>query len=55
MRTLSEAANEAAERVRALPRNARVRIVAHYDADGVSSAAVVVGALRRLGRDFHVT
>ncbi|MBI2077242.1 MAG: DHH family phosphoesterase [Euryarchaeota archaeon] len=55
MRTLHEAAHEAAERVRALPRNARVRVVAHYDADGVSAAAVVVGALRRLAFDFHVT
>ena len=55
MRTLHEAAQGAAERIRALPRTARVRIVAHYDADGVASAAVVVGAIRRLGRDFHVT
>jgi single-stranded DNA-specific DHH superfamily exonuclease len=52
---LVDAARGAATRLRALPADARVRIVAHLDADGISSAAIVLKALLRERRQFHVT
>ncbi len=35
--------------------SAKVRVISHYDADGISSAAVLSIMLRRLGLLFHVT
>ena len=32
-----------------------VRVVSHYDADGISAAAVVAAALHRAGLQFHLT
>jgi single-stranded-DNA-specific exonuclease len=32
-----------------------VRVVSHYDADGITSAAIVVKALEREGKPFHLT
>lgn len=32
-----------------------IRIVSHYDADGISSAAIMVKVLRRLNKKFHLT
>lgn len=51
---LLEAARPLAERFTALPSPTLTHIVAHYDADGIASAAVAVRALTRLGRPFHV-
>ncbi|MBX8637937.1 MAG: DHH family phosphoesterase [Thermoplasmata archaeon] len=36
-------------------RSAKVRVISHYDADGISSAAVLSIMLRRLGVPFHAT
>lgn len=33
----------------------RIRVVSHYDADGISSASVLTSMLSRLGKQFHVT
>lgn len=33
----------------------QIRVVSHYDADGISSAAIMVETLIREGRDFHLT
>lgn len=32
-----------------------VRIITHYDADGICSASVLVKALKRMGKKYHVT
>ncbi len=32
-----------------------IRVVSHYDADGISAAAIVSAALHRAGRQFHLT
>ena len=32
-----------------------VRVVSHYDADGLAAGAVMAGALRRMGKQFHLT
>ena len=32
-----------------------IRILSHYDADGIASAAIVVKALQRAGIRFHLT
>jgi len=33
----------------------QIRIVSHYDADGICSAAIMIKTLSRLGKDFHAT
>ena len=48
-------ANTAAERIQSTGRNTRFRVVSHYDADGITAAAVICKALYREGFDFHVT
>lgn len=37
------------------PKITRIRIVSHYDADGITSAAILCKALYRKGYDFHAT
>ncbi len=38
-----------------LERHSEVRIVSHYDADGISSAGVLCNAMLRAGKRFHAT
>lgn len=52
---VAPAAQSAAQRIRTLPTDRRVRIVARPQADAIAAAAVLVAALRRLGRVFHLT
>ncbi len=33
----------------------QIRVISHYDADGITSAAIVVRALEREGKPFHLT
>ncbi len=33
----------------------QIRVVSHYDADGICSAAIMIKTLSRLGKDFHAT
>jgi single-stranded DNA-specific DHH superfamily exonuclease len=32
-----------------------IRVISHYDADGISSAGIVCNALLRKGKKFHAT
>ncbi|MGF3553843.1 MAG: DHHA1 domain-containing protein [Thermoplasmatota archaeon] len=41
--------------IQSFPRSTRIRVVSHYDADGISSAAIICKALYRSGYDFHVS
>ncbi len=38
-----------------LERSSEVRVISHYDADGISSAGVLCNALLRAGKGFHAT
>lgn len=38
-----------------LERHSEVRIISHYDADGISSAGVLCNAMLRAGKRFHAT
>jgi RecJ-like exonuclease len=46
-------AKAAAEAVKTFP--GEIRVVSHYDADGITSAAIITRALQREGKSFHVT
>ncbi len=35
--------------------SSEIRIISHYDADGICSAAILVKALKREGKDFHLS
>lgn len=37
------------------PKNSRIRVVSHYDADGITAAAIICKALYRAGYNFHAT
>jgi RecJ-like exonuclease len=45
----------AAELLTAFPASTRIRVVSHYDADGIAAAGVLCSALYRAGYDFHAT
>ncbi len=49
-----KALKSAAEKFLSLP-DSRVRVVSHLDADGISSAAIIIKALNRLGRFYSLT
>jgi len=46
---------KAAEIILSLPKSTRIRVVSHYDADGISAAAIICKALHRASYDFHAT
>lgn len=46
---------KACDILKSFPRSTRIRVVSHYDADGISAAAIVCKALYRAGYDFHAT
>jgi single-stranded-DNA-specific exonuclease len=48
----SEVVRKAADAIRSRD---QVRVVSHYDADGISAAAIVSAALHRAGLQFHLT
>ena len=54
MKTLKEQASIAAEWIHAHAKRKRVRLISHYDADGITAAAIMAHSLRRAGYDFHV-
>jgi len=41
--------------IKSYPKDTRIRVISHYDADGISAAAIICKALYREGYDFHVT
>ena len=46
---------KAAETIQSFSKDTRIRVISHYDADGISAAAIMCKALYRTGYDFHVT
>jgi len=46
---------KAVEIIHSMPKNSRIRVISHYDADGISAAAIMCKALHRAGYDFHAT
>ena len=52
---LEKLCKKASETVLSIPKDARIRVISHYDADGISAAAIICKALYRFGYDFHVT
>ena len=45
----------ASELILSFPKSTRVRVISHYDADGITSAGIICQALHRAGYDFHST
>ena len=43
------------EELLSFPKSTTVRVISHYDADGITAAAVLCRALYRAGYDFHAT
>lgn len=52
---IAAACQKAAEMLSSFPPSIRVRVVSHYDADGISAAGVLCTMLHRAGYDFHAT
>ena len=52
---ITELSKKAAEIILSTPRSTRIRVVSHYDADGITAAAIICIALYNLGYDFHAT
>ena len=52
---LSKLCNKAAETILSYPKSTRIRVISHYDADGITSAAIICKALYRSGYNFHAT
>ena len=52
---LSELSKKASEIILSLPKSTKVRVISHYDADGITSAAIICNALQRAGYNFHAT
>jgi RecJ-like exonuclease len=52
---LEERCNKAAGIIRSFPEGTKIRVISHYDADGITSAAIICKALFRVGYNFHVT
>ncbi len=52
---LTEIVEKASEIITSIPKSTKIRVISHYDADGITSAAINCTALYRAGYDFHVT
>ncbi len=52
---LEKLSKKAAEIILSLPKSTRIRVISHYDADGITSAAIICSALYRAGYNFHAT
>ena len=46
---------KSSELIQSFPKSTRIRVVSHYDADGIASAAIICKALYREGFDFHAS
>lgn len=53
--TLNEQAGIAAEWINTYAKKNRIRLISHYDADGITAAAIIAHAVRRAGYDFHLS
>lgn len=54
-KTLTEQAKTAAEWIHTHAKQQRIRIISHYDADGITAAAIIAHAVKRAGYDFQVS
>jgi single-stranded-DNA-specific exonuclease len=52
---IANACTKAAQVLLSFPAGTRVRVVSHYDADGIAAAGVLCRMLVRAGFDFHAT
>ena len=52
---LTKLCEKASEIILSYPMDTRIRVVSHYDADGITAAAIVCKALHRTGFDFHAS
>src|SRR5512136_2016725 len=52
---IPEACKKAVVLLLSLPSSSRIRVVSHYDADGISAAGILCTALYRAGFEFHAT
>ena len=52
---LTKICKKAAEIIHSFPKSTRIRVVSHYDADGITAAAIISKALHRAGYDFHTS
>ncbi|UCF12102.1 MAG: DHH family phosphoesterase [Thermoplasmatales archaeon] len=52
---ISKLSKKAVKIVLSLPKSTRIRVVSHYDADGITAAGIICNALYREGYDFHAT
>ena len=52
---LAEIALKASEIIKSFPNTTKIRVISHYDADGITSAAIICKALYRAGYDFQAT
>ena len=52
---IKELCKKAAEIILSFEKSTKIRVISHYDADGISSAAIICKALYRAGYDIHTT
>ena len=52
---ISKVSKTAADIILSYPKNIRIRVVSHYDADGITAATIMSKALYRAGYDFQTT
>lgn len=52
---LEEAVQYAGDLLKSVPKNTRVRIIGHVDADGIAAASIVAIAVARAGFRFHIS
>ena len=52
---IPEACKKAVGLLLSYPSSSRIRVVSHYDADGISAAGILCTALYRAGFEFHAT
>ena len=52
---LEKQAKIAAEWINTYAKQNRIRIISHYDADGITAAAIIAKAVKRFGYDFQVS
>jgi len=52
---LSNIFKKASELIKSNTTSTKIRVISHYDADGITAAAIICIALYRAGYDFHAT
>lgn len=52
---LNTLCKKASEIILSILKDTRIRVISHYDADGISAAAIMCKALYRAGFDFHAS